>query len=179
MFKKGDKVVYGNVGVCEVKDISRSQAHGLDPDRDYYVLEPDGQSCVIYVPADSPKVFMRPVISAQEADRLIDMIPSISAQAYHAGTIQGLAEHYKTMMDSHDCADLIELVMSIYAKKSAAESRSRKIGSVDARFMKQAEELLNGEFAAALGLSRDEVPHYIAQRVRAAGERRAAAASRS
>ncbi len=168
MFKKGDKVVYGNVGVCEVMDITRRQGRGLDPEKDYYVLEPLGQSCMIYAPAENPKVFMRPVISAEEAESLINKIPTLCTEAYHAGTIQGLSEHYKAKLDSHSCAELIELVMSIYAKKAAAESRSRKIGSVDARFMKQAEELLCGEFSVALGMSKEEVSRYISHRVKEA-----------
>ena len=169
----GDKVVYGNMGVCTVKDITERGPRAAEGGGKYYVLEPVYQSCVIYAPADNPKVFIRPVISAERANQLIDMIPNMRTEAFHSGTIQGLAEHYKAALDTHDCEDLIELVMSIYAKKLAAESRSRKIGTVDARFMKQAEELLNGEFAQALGIPKEAVPAYIAARVKKAGEREA------
>lgn len=44
------------------------------------------------------------------------------------------------------------------------ESRKRKFGQVDARFMKRAENLLYGEFSVALGIPFDDVQGYIAGR---------------
>lgn len=113
---------------------------------------------------------MSPIITTGEAERLIDIIPSIQAEAYHNRSIQLLAAHYETALKSHDCADLIELAMSIYAKKQYMEQQKRKFEQVDARFMKRAEELLFGELSAALGIPKDNVPEYIASRVDATNE---------
>ena len=55
--------------------------------------------------------------------------------------------------------------MSIYAKKQEVEGQRHKIGTVDERFMKRAEELLFGELAAALGIPREEVPRFIEARL--------------
>ena len=55
--------------------------------------------------------------------------------------------------------------MSIYAKKQDLEAHKRKVGALDQRFMKRAEDLLFGELAAALDIPREEVPGYIARRV--------------
>ena len=79
--------------------------------------------------------------------------------------MQALAQHYQTAVRSHNCQDLIELMMSIYAKQKQAESQKRRLGMVDERYMKQAERLLYGEFAIALELPVEEVQPYIAQRV--------------
>ena len=79
--------------------------------------------------------------------------------------MQALAQHYQTAVRSHNCHDLIELMMSIYAKQKQAESQKRRLGMVDERYMKQAERLLYGEFAIALELPVEEVQPYIAQRV--------------
>ena len=91
----------------------------------------------IRIPVDS-KVFMRPVISRQEAEALIDAIPGMHAEACHERNFTQLAARYQQALGSHSCADLIELVMSIYAKKQYAESRKRRFGQVDARVMKRA-----------------------------------------
>jgi len=61
--------------------------------------------------------------------------------------------------------DLVKLSMSLRAKKQGLEQQKRKFGAVDERFMKRAEELLFGELAAALDISKDRVPEYIADRV--------------
>ena len=42
--------------------------------------------------------------------------------------------------------------MSIYRKRDEVHSRKKKLGSVDLRFMKRAEDLLFGELAAALDI---------------------------
>ena len=87
------------------------------------------------------------------------------AEAYHGPTLQALAQHYQTVVRSHDCRDLIELMMSIYAKRQLVESQNRRLGMVDERFMKQAERLLYGELSVALDIPFDDVQSYIAQRV--------------
>ena len=55
--------------------------------------------------------------------------------------------------------------MSIHAKKESMQRQKRRFGSVDERFLKQGEDLLFGELAAALDIPREEVPGYIAARV--------------
>ncbi len=93
------------------------------------------------------------------------MIPSMQSKAFHSRSSQELSAHYEQALSSHDCADLIELTMSIYNKKQALASQNRKFGRVDEHFMKRAEETLYGELAIALGIPQDEVPAYIANRI--------------
>jgi len=165
MYQIGDLIIYGNMGVCEITGITVPDLHGVNQEQLYYVLKPLYQECVIYTPVTNTKVFMRPIISAAEAERLIDMIPSVQAEAYYNTSLQQLAEYYEASIGTHDCADLIELTMSIYAKKQYIEQQKRKLGQVDEKFMKRAEELLFGELSAALGISRDKVQKYITSRV--------------
>ena len=126
MFQIGDLVVYGTTGVCRVEEITRPNLTGADRNRQYYLLKPLQQDGVIYTPVDNQKVPIRPVISAQEAEALIDLIPTMQAEAYHAPTLQALAQHYQSAVHTHDCRDLIELMMSIYAKRRQVESQTRR-----------------------------------------------------
>ncbi|MGE4485099.1 MAG: CarD family transcriptional regulator [Oscillospiraceae bacterium] len=165
MYQVGDFILYGSTGVCRVTDIVTRDLAGVGKKQLYYVLNPLYQNCVISTPVNATKVFTRPIITKDEAERLIDTIPTIRAEAYHSRIAGQLSEHYEASLKTHDCADLIELTMSIYAKKKFAEQQKRKFGSIDERFMKCAEELLYGELAAALAISKDKVPEYIAERV--------------
>ena len=164
MYKINDQIIYGNSGVCKIMDITAPKNIGTDNDQLYYVLQPLDQRCVIYAPVNT-KVFMRPVISVEEAERLIDTIPAIQAEAYYSNRINELTRHYQTVLQANNCADLIELVMSIKTKKKTAELQNRKLGQIDERFMKQTEELLYGEFSLALGIPKNNVSKYIASRV--------------
>lgn len=165
MFEKNQLVVYGGTGVCRVRDITTPNISIAQRGQLYYVLEPLYQAGTIYTPVDSDKVSMREVISKEEAEHLIDLIPGMRAQAFTSSSVQQLAEHYGQSLQAHDCESLIELVMSIYAKKRSAESQKRRFGQVDASFMKRAEDLLYGEFSVALGIPKDTVGDYIAARV--------------
>ncbi len=160
MFQPGDLIVYGRTGVCRVEEIENWKG------QDYYVLTPLYQNCSIKTPVNG-KVFMRPVISRQEADALIDAIPTIEAKPCEGKALRELTEHYQTYLSSHDCRDLVELTRSLYAKKRAAEREERKFGVVDERFMKEGEALLFGELAAALDIPSEEVPGYIDRRLKA------------
>lgn len=165
MYQVGDLIIYGSTGVCKVADITTRELDGKDKEQLFYVLDLLYQNCTIFAPVNSTKVFMRPIISKEEAERIIDMIPAMQAEAYHNRALNQLAEHYKTSLNTHECSDLIELTMSIYAKKQFAEQQKRRFGTVDEQFMKRAEELLFGELAAALDIPKDKVPKYISKRV--------------
>lgn len=171
MYKSGDLIYYAGTGVCRVAEITEQSFSGAAQGRLYYTLKPLYQDCVIHTPMDSDKVFTRPIISKEEAERLIDTIPGVRAEPYHSRTLNELSEHYQASLDMHDCAELIALTLSISAKKQAFVEQKRKIGAVDERFMKRAEELLFGEIAAALEIPIDEVTAYIASRVEAANNR--------
>ena len=41
------------------------------------------------------------------------------------------------------------------------ESQGKKLGQIDTRYRKEAEELLHEEFAVVLGIPKDEVIQYI------------------
>lgn len=169
MYQIGDLIIYGSTGVCRVDSFTTPREtralSGCPPTQQYYVLKPVYQTETIYTPVENTRVFMRPIISAEEAERLIDLIPSMEAEAYHADSLQELKVHYEAAANTHNCEDLIEMTMSIYAKKQFIEAQNRKFGQVDERYMKQAEEMLYGEFALALDIPKDEVAAYIAKRV--------------
>ena len=165
MFQPGELVVYGTTGVCRVLEIAKPQIRLRERDREYYLLKPLYQDGVIYSPVDSEKVAIRPVMTRAEAEALIDRIPSVHAEIIKAPTMQALTQHYQSVLSSHDCDGLVELTMSIYAKRKQAEAQNRRLGMVDERYMKQAERLLYGELSAALDIPLEEVEPTIARRV--------------
>jgi CarD family transcriptional regulator len=160
LFKIGDLIICGNTGVCTVTNIAVLDLVATEK-KSYYVLSPLYQNGVIYIATDNKKVFMRPIISIAEVEKLIDTIHSTQAEAYYCNALSGLIKHYDFAIKSHECKHLIELTMSIYAKKEYVAKQNRKLGTIDEKYLKRAEELLFGEMAAALNITKDEVPDYI------------------
>ncbi len=164
MYQVGDWIFYGNTGACQVTDVSERKLPGMEKEMLYYTLRPLEDSCSISTPANG-KIFTRPLITREEAEALIDAIPEIDAQAYHNPVLRQLSEHYEKSLNTHDCLSLIKMTMSIHAKKEAAVSQKKKLGAVDEKFMKRAEDLLFGELSVALGICKAEVADYIARRL--------------
>lgn len=172
MFQPGELLVYGSTGVCRVLSIEQKQEYvnGVKQSRSYYQLKPLHQGGVIYTPVDSNKVSMRYIISRAEAEALIDTIPTLKPTDLRAATTQALTQHYQASLRCHSCQSLLELTMSIHQKRRRAEAQNRRLGMVDERYMKQAEQLLFGELAAALDIPYEEVQPYIARRLEACAE---------
>ena len=57
------------------------------------------------------------------------------------------------------------MMKAIHHKRGIAESKNRRLGMVDERYMKQAERLLYGELAAALEIGFEVVESYISGRI--------------
>ncbi|MCI2056777.1 MAG: CarD family transcriptional regulator [Oscillibacter sp.] len=165
MYQNGDLVVYGSTGVCKVEGLGSPDYRGVDRERKYYLLNPLYQDGVIYTPVDGGKVPIRPVMSADDAHKLIDLIPSVHAEACHERTLQLLAQKYQTALQSGDSRDLLKLTMSVHVKRKQAEKQNHRLGMVDEKYGKQAERLLFGELAVALDIPFEQVPTYIASRV--------------
>ena len=62
------------------------------------------------------------------------------------------------------------------AKRRQMIERGKKLGLVDERYMKRAEEMLHGELAVALEMPREQVPKFISDTLGDAGEPEAALA---
>ena len=162
MYAIGDLILYGRTGVCRVEEIGEDTPRGSDGPQKYYTLKPLYQKCSIRTPVTGGKIFHRPIVSRREAESLIRKMPELEAEPYYNHNLNQLREHYRKRLESCACEDLVLLTKSLYRKKREAEAQRRKLGSVDERYMKEAEDLLYGELAAALEIERSSVEHFIA-----------------
>ena len=163
VYAVGDLVMYGRTGVCKVEEIIEETYRGETEPRRFYSLRPLYQKCSIRTPIAGGKVSIRPIISGQEARDLIARMPEVQAEPYHNRNLNQLREHYRERLECFDCEVLIALMKSLWMKKREAEAQKKKFGAVDERFMREAEDLLYGEFAAALSIDRSAVERYIAE----------------
>lgn len=170
MYSIGEKIMYGGTGVCIVEEITNVKFSGMDAEKQYYVLRPLYQSGTIQTPVDNTKVPIRPVMTRSEAEALVDGIPDIAASICYEKNLSALRNHYQQQLSTFDCRDLVRMTKSIYAKKKDAESRQKKIGMTDEKFLRRAEDLLFGELAVALDISRESVRDYISDRLSAVAE---------
>ena len=164
MYEIGDLIVYGGEGVCRVEAIGVPPLAGVNKQRQYYTLKPLYREGRVFAPVDA-NVFMRPVITREAADELIGRIPEIEPEIYENSNLRFLNEYYQTQLQNYTCEGLLKLICSTRAKRETMLSRGKKLGLVDERYMKRAEDMLHGEFAVALGIERSAVPGYISEQL--------------
>lgn len=160
MYRPGDLIIYSSEGVCRVETVGPLDMSGANRDKLYYTIQPLYREGKIFIPVDTG-VFMRPVISRQEADALIRRIPDIEGEVYENRNLRMLNEHYQSLLQSHDCEDMLQLIKAVYAKQKETLAAGKKPGLVDERYMKRAEDILYGELAVALDIPKEEVLTYI------------------
>ena len=108
---------------------------------------------------------MRPVISVEVANALIDSIPEIIAETGGPTNASNLKDKQSKILQTNDLTDLVQLIKTVQAKGDIAESKNKKMGQTDKTYMRKAEELLYAELALALDLPRNGVQQYMEKRI--------------
>lgn len=158
MFNKGDKVIYGQTGVCVVEDVAERELI-KNVKRLYYKLRPlYRQNNIIYAPVQSDKVFIRSIISKEEAEQLISKMPDIYKAALECNDADGKSETEEKLSA---CEELAAVAVKIHRKKLAAKSTHKRLGFTDERNLEHAEEMLFGELAAVLELDISAIPEVL------------------
>jgi CarD family transcriptional regulator len=165
MFEKGQYIIYERSGVCVVSDIL--PADSVPSTRKsgfYYQLTPVFDSGTIYIPVDTT-VFMRPILTREQAMELIQKIPSLSSNVCDSIDPRALVQQYRAILRSNDCDQLVALIKAIYEKQHAPGLKKGHATQTDLTFFRRAQSLLHEELAAALGIPVSEVPNFIAEQM--------------
>ena len=158
MFKKGEYILYGTVGVCQVEGILKPDFSNND--KVYYSLVPKfDQDTTIYIPVDSPKVKMREIMTRQEAEQFILALPSVACKRY--ANDKERPQVYRQVLESGDCVELASMIKEISRMEQSRKGKGRILSVREKDGAKAARRLLFGELAAALDIYPEEVPGYI------------------
>ena len=160
MFSVGDKIIYGENGVCTVEKIEPLGMSGAPRDKLYYHLCPLIGSGMYFTPVDSG-VFMRPVMSRAEAEALIRSIPDIKPAICEDSRFNHVDAYYKELFKLHSCEALVAIVKGLRSRIAERKTKSSRAEST----MKRAKDILHGELAVALGMELGDVEDYIASRI--------------
>ena len=165
MFQTGDYIIYGTRGVCLVKNIGTLDFSGASKEKLYYTLQPYYmEGSTVYAPVESAGIVIRPVMSREEALKLIDDIPEI--EELWIKDEKGRESAYKEVIKGCDNRELVRIIKTIYQRGRSRMAEGKKSTVADNKYFKIAEENLYGELAISLGMSRDEVKQFIVAKVK-------------
>ena len=160
MFLVGDKIIYGENGVCTVSKVAPLDMSGASKEKLYYHLDPLVGTGTYFTPVDS-NAYMRPVISRAEAEALIDAIPGIEPAICSDNRFNHVDAFYKDLFKLHSCEALVSIVKGLRTRMSERKVKSSRAETT----MKRAKDMLHGELATALDMDITEVESYIVSRI--------------
>ena len=148
MYAIGDKIIYGENGVCTVEKIAPLEMSGVSAEKLYYYLTPFTGTGTYFAPVDSG-AYMRPVI------------PGIAPAVCNDSRFNHVDAFYRELFKLHTCEALVSIVKGLRARMSERKTKSSRAEAT----MKRAKDILHGELAVALGMELGDVEDYIASRI--------------
>lgn len=155
MFKINDLVQYGVDGVCRITDITTRELR--DKQIDYYVLKPVFNSnATLFVPLNNEALVSK-MRYTMSADEIADMI----REAYNSDcewieNDNDRSIRCKEIISGGNSPALVRLIKALRTHRQEMVAVGKKLHMADERFVKEAERLLNDEYAVALGVTPDE-----------------------
>ena len=160
MYCVGEKIIYGENGVCTVEKIEPLGLSGASKDKLYYHLSPLIGSGTYFTPVDSG-AYMRPVMSREEAEALIESMPGIAPAVCNDNRFNHVDAFYKELFRQHSCEALVAIVKGLRQRMSERKTKSSRAEAT----LKRAKDMLHGELAVALDIDLQDVESYIQSRI--------------
>ena len=154
MFKQGQQVIYGGNGVCVIETIIERETDMLGRRQVYVIRLASGLTS--YVPVES-SVFMRALITPEEARRVLADFPSIHVRSFAGTNSKALSDQYRAIIARHDPYEMLCLFKSLRNKVQQAVRAGKKPGSMDERFAAAALEQVTQELSVVLQRSVQEI----------------------
>ncbi|MBO7375660.1 MAG: CarD family transcriptional regulator [Clostridia bacterium] len=163
MYSVGERIVYGNSGVCEVKEIIPSPFGKPGDGRLFYVLAPvfDTSNMMIYTPVDCDNVVIREPVSADCARSLLDRIPLI--EPLEIPVEKQRREIYREIVRRTDLADYVSVIKTVEIRRAEFKKTRRRLPDMDSDAEHTSRNCLYCEIACALGIEREEVHNIVSE----------------
>jgi CarD family transcriptional regulator len=160
MFRVGEWILHSNEGVCKVAAVGKLEFDNAETGTLYYTLEPYYGTGQLYTPVDSP-VFMRPALTKQQAEELINQIAEITADPDQQIIPNTLCDLYKSCIQTEDCNALAAFIRHLLDRREANLLNGRKPPKIEDNYIKRAQDFLCDELAAVLETTQEEVKQRI------------------
>ncbi|MBQ9774149.1 MAG: CarD family transcriptional regulator [Clostridia bacterium] len=164
MFQKDEYVFYESGGICRISDIQVAPLEGMPADREYYVMQSvHDRNGVMYIPVDNDKVFMRRLLRREEAEGLIERIPSV--EVIDEPNSKLLRTKYLEAMHTHSPEEWVRVIKTVYARTTRTTNRIQRLSETERSLSESAKRYLYTELALALGMQEKEMEGYITSRI--------------
>lgn len=159
-YKVGDRVVHAREGLSTI--MSTTVIGG----NEYFVVVSDkGDRENIYVLKSRTENIIRPIMSSEESQKVIEYMKSVNAE-FLSNTKQR-RDLYRKKLLSGNVLDLAYLSRQLYFYNYYnANGQVVKLGPTDLQMLKDAEKILFDELAISFDVNREELPKKIEELIK-------------
>lgn len=157
MYEVGEYIVHPGQGVCKVDEVR-------DVPQPAYMLMPVGvrnPMRISYPVAGESR--LRPVLSSDEAERIIDEYPTLELIDYTDRSAALEEEHFRGELRKGSCRDNVRIVKTFRHRIAEVQARNKRPPVAYERILKQASQRSLQELAVALAVTTDEVRDRFAE----------------
>ena len=162
MFGKGDYVYHASGGICRVEDLQYAPIDGMPADRLYYVLRSlHNANGVIYLPTDCTSVFLRPLLTREEAKALLHEARELPP--FTASDAKTLRATYIEAMKKHDPYEWVRVIKTVSEREGALAkiSRTQRLSETERTYGEEAKRYLFTELSIVLDVPREQLEEHI------------------
>ncbi len=157
-FEVGDKIVYKNHGVCEIKAIKKENfGDGLV---EYFIIVPifHDSDLIIRIPVSQPQV-LKKLPSKKEVHNLISMLKE--NKSIWIDNVKNRKEHFNKLISTGDEKDIVSIIYSITKRINELSPLKKQISMTDRIIYDRCKKLLYEELALVLKIEYNKVDDYI------------------
>lgn len=149
MFQIGDKIVHPMHGAGIVDSIVQKNINGTE--QEYYILKLPVRAMLVMVPVESSKeIGVRPVINSQQANDILDAIPSMEIDM-----TANWNRRYRENMDRLKSGNLLEVARVV--KGLMARDGERGLSTGERKMLSSAKQILISELVLSTSSSYEDV----------------------
>ena len=160
MLNIGECVIYGNHGLCQVREILVPSFLERGKEKQYYMMiSAVDAGSVLYVPVEGAEDKIREVTGADSAEDLIEDIEEVDEIVLPEGKKAEPA--ILEIIKRNDAEEMMGLVKSLRKIKATREAQGKRFATLNERYLNMAEKLLYTELAYSLETEKETIKRRV------------------
>ena len=160
MLNIGECVIYGNHGLCQVREILVPSFLERGKEKQYYMMiSAVDAGSVLYVPVEGAEDKIREVTGADSAEDLIEDIEEVDEIVLPEGKKAEPA--ILEIINRNDVEEMMGLVKSLRKIKATREAQGKRFATLNERYLNMAEKLLYTELAYSLETEKETIKRRV------------------
>lgn len=163
LYQKGNTIVCAGSGVCEIVDIRHERF--AEKFENYYILSPIYEMCPtkVFIPVANENTRLRPLVTEDEINGFISAVGE--TDNLWVDDEKSREKVFSDIIKSGDYTKIIKMIKEIYEKQKEKKKNGGKLRQSDERLLKEAQSVIEREFAFVLNITPQDVKNYILKKL--------------